>query len=134
MPRFPPARRSSSPTFSVPIVAIMLWETNTDDLLPPEDVARTINSFGNCCLLEKTFNISKSDKSSYDFFAMVKEFREDRDKQFLAMVRSFRLPGSLLRPISRDKERLVRLIAVRERKIKAELIDYVDGRFDRVDI
>ena len=116
------------------VIAIKLWETKTEGMLPPEEVARTVNSIGNCCLLEKTFNVSKSDKPAYDFFAMVNEFREDRDKQFLSLVRSFRLPGSLLRPFSRDKERLARLIALREKRIKAELTDYVDGRVVRVDI
>lgn len=118
------------------VVAVKLWETTTSGQLAPEEVGRTLNSIGNCCLLEKTFNISKSANPAYDFFSKVNEFRLGENlnqKQFVALVRSFRLPGSLLRPCGRDKHRLANLIAIRERKIKDELIAYIDGSLSRVD-
>jgi hypothetical protein len=114
------------------IVWVKLWQNEVIGQLAVDEESRILNSIGNCCLLEKTFNISKSSDPAYDFFSRVHEFRDDPNK-FVELVKTFRLPGSLLRPRQRDKRRLALLITLREQKIKDELKDYIDGKLKRID-
>jgi hypothetical protein len=69
------------------IVAVGLWETklrNLPDALPTingepeglqiEDVGPSVNELGNCMLLEKNFNVSKSNRTLESFLEGVHEF------------------------------------------------------------
>ena len=42
------------------------------------DALSFINSLGNCSLLEKTFNVSKSDEPMWNFLEQVHEFKEEK--------------------------------------------------------
>ena len=62
-------------------VAFKLWEQKLDAGLPEgiddqDDAVPLVNLLGNCSLLEKTFNISKSDKTLRSFMEQVHEIKE----------------------------------------------------------
>jgi hypothetical protein len=71
------------------IVAFDLWQSKLGGLPPaqakpddqtmavtPEEAAPRVNELGNCMLLEKNFNISKSNKPLNEFLQGVHEFKD----------------------------------------------------------
>ena len=92
-----------------------------------------INSLGNCALLEKSFNISKSKKAMWHFLAQVHQFKNegyDRD----AWEASLGLSRTLTEPQDSELSAIVAEIQARDRAIRGQLADFLTGSRSRVDI
>jgi hypothetical protein len=107
--------------------------------LPPEgfqgraEALAFINLMGNCSLLEKSFNISKSDKPMRTFLGNVHEFKEGKmilSEWEAALFLSDVLNAADGRQISVVKE----AIEARDLQIRRDLVDFVDGVLHRVDV
>ena len=126
------------------IVAVKLWEglksatavsaPDDDDALAADDATTTLNSLGNCCLLEKSFNIVKSALPLREFLERVHEFQPGalhvgvwaNDLDIDPMLLDPSLAGSV--------EDMVAVVQARELRMKANLKEYVAGTSDRVDL
>lgn len=98
-----------------------------------QEAATFINSLGNCLLLEKSFNISKSDHPMWHFLKEVHEFKENK------MARSewesaLSLSNTFTEPHTCDFNALVKAISDRDSGMRAELTDFVNGNKARVDV
>ena len=88
------------------------------------DIDPIVNAFGNCLLLERPKNIAKGKKSMVDFFKDVSE--EDRQ----ALLLSSEMVGcgdAELTPI-----RLKEQIEIRDKKMRSEIEDFIDGKIECV--
>ncbi len=119
-------------------VAHSLWEKMVK-AIPPKDEEeeqewmQAINSLGNCTLLEKTFNISKSARPLKDFLAEVHEFKGGTITQAdwamaLGLSDSFLDPASVAAMDIRDA------IAKRDAEVRKEVIEFVLGARTRHDL
>jgi hypothetical protein len=108
-------------------VAFALWERKLKAGLPTgvkaiEDALPIVNRLGNCSLLEKNFNISKSDQTFKAFLDEVHEFKTGSvtvDAWALALL----VPDSMLAPSTVDVN-----------VIRDELVEFVKGTKARVDL
>jgi len=96
-------------------------------LLPP------MNSLGNCSLLEKTFNISKSDKELGTFLDDVHEFKT-KTLSVKDWTQALGITDALVRPKATTLEKITESITAREKAIKDELNDFIRGTRARVDV
>jgi Protein of unknown function DUF262 len=92
-----------------------------------------VNHLGNCSLLDKSFNISKSDQPMWNFLKEVHEFKSNK------LVRAdwegaLSLNNDLTSPDGVDFGVLVQAISVRDALIRTELSDFVAGTKIRVDV
>ena len=124
------------------IVAVKLWEAlaptqNSDEdadeaTLMADDLSTTINGLGNCCLLEKSFNISKGAEPLQVFLEHVHEFKSGELK-IVDWAKDIGLGPCLVNPsvFTADEVR----VAVEERtaQMKTELKKYVAGELQRAD-
>ena len=120
------------------IVAHGLWEewekdTTLHSALPVDFDWNVVNRMGNCFLLETTFNISKSKKSLRSFLEQVVDFKDDAAKldEWLTNVA---VDGAMAAPASSGIAGLVDLVNARTENMKAELVDYIYMRKERVDL
>jgi hypothetical protein len=96
------------------------------------DALTFINLLGNCSLLEKSFNISKSDKPMWSFLQQVHEFKEGTIlrsdwESALGLSPTFTAPDGLT--ILEIKS----AIESRDSLIRKELIEFISGTRQRVD-
>jgi hypothetical protein len=92
-----------------------------------------INLLGNCSLLDKSFNISKSKHPMWDFLKDVHEFIEGkvkRDEWEMALS----LSPVMTTPNGIELKILVDAIKMRESLMKRELVEFVAGSKNRVDV
>jgi hypothetical protein len=99
------------------------------------DALGFINSVGNCSLLEKSFNISKGMESFWSFLSEVDEFSRgtvSRDAWEKAMLFSPCLtdPNSTAEGFAA----IVSVVRSRERAVKDELIEFLQGSRSRQDL
>ncbi|MCX6158014.1 MAG: DUF262 domain-containing protein [Ignavibacteriae bacterium] len=92
-----------------------------------------INLLGNCSLLEKSFNISKSDKSMKSFLEEVHEFKEktltiDKWEGALSINRNMTDPNGV------ELNDLIDTVRLRDLLIRRELIEFINGTKTRIDI
>ncbi len=111
------------------------WEkrlrgTGGDDI---QDMLSLCNLLGNCSLLEKTFNISKSDQSLKSFIAQVHEFKEKKEN-IDEWAASLLVPQELLDPESATIEKIAEALRSRDVAMRAELSDFVKGTKVRTDV
>jgi hypothetical protein len=119
-------------------VAFALWERKLKAGLPTgvkalEDALPIVNRLGNCSLLEKNFNISKSDQTFKAFLDEVHEFKTGSvtvDAWALALL----VPDSMLAPSTVDVNVIVTAINDRDKAIRDELVEFVKGTKARVDL
>jgi hypothetical protein len=98
-----------------------------------EDALPIVNRLGNCSLLEKNFNISKSDQTFKAFLDEVHEFKTGSvtvDAWALALL----VPDSMLAPSTVDVNVIVTAINDRDKAIRDELVEFVKGTKARVDL
>lgn len=92
-----------------------------------------INSLGNCSLLDKSFNISKSAEPMWKFLQKVREFKEgkiERDdwEEALSLSKTLTSPdGATLVDIKSAIEK-------RDALIREDLRDFISGNKHRVDV
>jgi hypothetical protein len=92
-----------------------------------------VNLLGNCSLLDKSFNISKSDNPMWAFLQEVHEFKQGvfvRQKWQAALL----LNDSMTAPDGKSLAELKTLIQVRDSAIRNELKDFINGSKPRMDI
>jgi hypothetical protein len=121
-------------------VAFSLWcqfidqlGLSADDYEKLADYSSVINSIGNCTLLEKSFNISKSAQSFREFLRQVHDFK-DNDAAIDAWAVSLGLTENMISPSFALLEEIKTAILQRETLIREELVAFVRGNKTRVDI
>ena len=99
----------------------------------PEEQEQIVNSIGNCLLLEKNFNISKSDKPLNSFLNNVHEFKTGQlavDNWAAALDLNMAQVDSAATPATD----LASLFASRAEKIRSNLVEFVRGSKARIDL
>jgi hypothetical protein len=115
-----------------------LWEAKLANGLPTgieekADALALVNMLGNCSLLEKTFNISKSDKSLQSFMEQVHEIKEGKITM-TAWSQALVLDGPMLDAAVATNDEIVLAIESRDKFIRGELIEFVKGTKNRLDL
>lgn len=119
-------------------VAYALWETKLAAGLPTGiedqgDALSLVNTLGNCSLLEKTFNISKSKQTLRSFMEQVHEFKEGK-VALSSWAQALGLEDSMLDAVVAATDAIVQAIHRRDRAIRTELVEFVKGTKTRVDL
>ena len=119
-------------------VAYALWGNKLAAGLPTgfddrADAQSLVNLLGNCYLLEKSFNISKSDKTLRSFMEQVHDVKEGKvvlDDWADAMgIARCMLDASTAMPDS-----IVQAIQARDKAIREDLVGFVKGSKTRIDL
>lgn len=92
-----------------------------------------INALGNCSLLDKSFNISKSDKPMWDLLKEVHEFKQKRFSR-VDWENALALNSQLTEPEGVALNDLVASISARDELIRSELAEFVNGTKVRQDV
>jgi hypothetical protein len=129
--------KSTRPALEVDhAVAYALWKTRLSAgsiELDASEAEGLVNSIGNCSLLEKTFNISKSDKTLRSFLEQVHEFRTGQE-QLNAWASALSLDEAMMSPDAATFGAIADAIQARERAIRADIIDFIKGQKHRADL
>ena len=92
-----------------------------------------INMLGNCSLLEKSFNISKNDRSMRNFLEQVHEFKSG-EKQIEIWENALSLNSTLTSPDESNLKGIKNAIETRDTLIRKDLEEFINGRRWRVDL
>jgi len=103
-----------------------------DDFESRFDAFAFINLLGNCSLLDKSFNISKSDKPMRHFLEQVHEFTNGQVKME-DWEAALSLTPALTMPNKATFSAIKEAIKTRDALIRHDLIDFIGGRKYRVD-
>lgn len=114
------------------------WQRRLSNGLPSgcadiDDATMVANYLGNCALLEKSFNVSKSDKTLKSFMEQVHEFKEkkvDLDK----WATSLAISATLLDPNNTSLDDIVSAINKRDETIRTDVTDFIRGTKTRKDL
>jgi hypothetical protein len=129
----------SKPSLEVDhVVAYALWDAKLAAGLPSgvedrADALPLVNMLGNCSLLEKTFNISKSDKTLRSFIEQVHEFKEGK-VVLSSWAQTLMIEDSMLDAATAATDAIVQAIQTRDKAIRTELVDFVKGGRTRADL
>ncbi len=108
------------------------------DLIAPdgfdtrEDAIAFINLLGNCALLEKSFNISKSDKSMRHFLEQVHEFKSG-EKPIDEWEAALLLSPVMTKPDEAQLMQIKQAVEERDACIRKDLIEFIGGHNHRID-
>ena len=108
------------------------WKVAPDGFDNRYEASTFINQLGNCLLLDKSFNISKSDGSMWGFLQQVHEFKDnkiDRGDWEIALS----LPPLMTAPDDISLADLKDAIQTRDVLIRRDLRDFIAGIKHRVD-
>lgn len=119
-------------------VAHAIWEKKIETALPDgvtekDEALAIINQLGNCSLLEKSFNISKSARTLKSFLEEVHDFKEDKNL-LNDWASALNVPDCMLDGIAADVNKLSVAISERDKLIRKELGEFVTGKLIRVDM
>lgn len=119
-------------------VAHSLWEAKLANGLPTgieerAEALTLINVLGNCSLLEKTFNISKSNKSLRSFMEQVHEFKEGK-VALSSWAQALEIGDSMLDAEGATNDAIAQAIDKRDKIIRAELVEFIRGTKIRADL
>jgi hypothetical protein len=103
-----------------------------DDFESRYEALAFINLLGNCSLLDKSFNISKSDESMWKFLQEVHEFREKKIMRH-DWETALSLTETLTAPEGAALVDIKKAIQTRDALIRKELTDFIAGTKWRVD-
>jgi hypothetical protein len=120
------------------VVSFALWKTKLQSGLPKqiadeEEAESVANKIGNCALLEKNFNISKSDKPLKSFLSQIHEVREHKIR-IDAWCAALAISQPLLDPDVAGVDDINEAIENRDKEMKADLADFIRGLKVRVDV
>ena len=120
------------------IMSFALWQGKLHTALPKQmsdevEAVALANRLGNCALLEKNFNISKSDKPLKSFLSQIHEIREKKIRMD-AWCAALDIPNALLEPDVASVDEIAQAIESRDGEIRADLTDFVRGTKVRVDV
>jgi hypothetical protein len=91
-----------------------------------------INLLGNCSLLDKSFNISKSDEPMWNFLQQVHEFKEGKIQRH-EWEAALSLTETLTAPEGETLANIKEAVLTRDALIRENLTDFVAGTKHRVD-
>jgi hypothetical protein len=118
-------------------VAHAMWEQFVNSSIKEQDKLEQLlpvaNKLGNCSLLEKSFNISKSDKSLQSFMEEVHEFKEGKLK-LTDWATELEIPAVMLNPEQDKIETITEAIEKRDKSIREEVIKFLKGDCQRADL
>lgn len=103
-----------------------------DDFESRDDAMAFINMLGNCSLLDKSFNISKSDKPMRHFLEQVHEFKKG-EVQMGDWETALSLTSTLTLPDGVAFADIKSAIQTRDALIRKDLIEFIGGQKHRVD-
>jgi len=125
------------------VVAVKLWETlagadaqqDSDDNLTDgaSDPSGTMNALGNCCLLEKTFNIAKGAVPLKTFLEKVHEFKT-KAQTIEEWSEDLGLSEVLVDPVGKTAADVCSAVENRTYTMKSELKEYLAGSRQRFDL
>ncbi|QRK08563.1 DUF262 domain-containing protein [Archangium violaceum] len=127
------------------VVAVKLWETlqgapqtaaeegEDESALTMEDLSTTMNALGNCCLLEKSFNIAKGAEPLRAFLDRVHEFKTGALK-VNDWAKAIGVDADLVDPSGKTAAAIRLVVEGRTAKMKTELKEYIAGTRQRADI
>jgi len=119
-------------------VAFALWEEKIALGLPEgiqdhDDALALVNRLGNCVLLEKNFNISKSKNPVGAFLGKIYEFQNGSLK-ISDWSSALSVPVEMLDPTDATVDAIKLAIDNRDKEMRDELADFARGKSARVDI
>jgi hypothetical protein len=131
------------------IVSVKLWDTirargtgevsdaveehvSESDESAEDNMKNCVNHLGNCSLLENNFNISKGADSMRSFLSKIERFKDD--ESISDWGKSLDISNTLLSPENCDKNEISTAIQNRTDKIRGDLVKFINGAIDRVDI
>lgn len=103
-----------------------------DEFLSKQEAYEFINILGNCSLLEKSFNISKSDKSMISFLNEVHEYKNGNFK-IEDWESALSIENTMTNPLYSELKDIVIAIKKRDALIRKNLIDFTNGLSFRYD-
>jgi hypothetical protein len=120
------------------MVAVALWDKQIATGLPTsvadiEEGKQIINALGNCILLEKSFNISKSDQPAKVFLDQIHEFKEKKLK-LEDWSQALGVTTELLEPQNHCVDDVTKAVGARDKAMRDELVEFVKGQKSRVDV
>jgi hypothetical protein len=120
------------------VVSFSLWKRRISgaalaDVTDTAEAEAIANSLGNCSLLEKTFNISKSGTTMRSFLEQVYEFKSGK-ASIADWSAALALTDALVDPAHVSVDSIARDIGVRDRQVRDEVIDFIRGTKARVDV
>ncbi|MFO1417038.1 MAG: DUF262 domain-containing protein [Methylotetracoccus sp.] len=92
-----------------------------------------VNALGNCSLLDKSFNISKSDEPMWSFLKEVHEFKEGKLDR-ADWQDALGLSDLMTEPTGAAMDELKAAIQARDQSIRIELKEFLSGIRHRVDV
>lgn len=124
------------------VVAVKLWETlngaqpqldDDDGTLSADDLSTTMNAFGNCCLLEKSFNVAKGAEPLGAFLRRVHEFKVGA-LTIGDWTKDLGVDATLVDPTGKPAADVRVVVEARTAVMKAELKEYLAGTRQRADV
>lgn len=103
-----------------------------DDFESRFEALAFINLLGNCSLLDKSFNISKSDEPMWKFLQEVHEFKEGKIQRH-EWEAALSLSETLTAPDGSTLADIKKAVQTRDALIRKDLTDFVAGSKQRVD-
>lgn len=119
-------------------VAFAFWEEKLTSSLPKgtvdaEEALPIVNQLGNCALLEKNFNISKSANSLKSFLSAIHEFAHGK-VTLETWAAALGFSDTMLDPNAADADGIATAIADRDARIRADVVRFVKGQAVRADL
>ncbi|MDD9965551.1 MAG: DUF262 domain-containing protein [Myxococcales bacterium] len=135
------ARRRSLKIEVDHVAAVKLWESldgaqdaeQADGPPNGDDLSTTMNALGNCCLLEKSFNIAKGAEPLRAFLERVHEFRTGT-LDATEWVTYLSIDPVLADPTGYSALEVRAAVDRRTLAMKAELKDFLAGKRERADV
>lgn len=117
------------------IVAFGLWKKKTEKSvhIDEADALTLVNRLGNCALLEKNFNISKSDQGLKQFLSQIHEVVQEKTR-IDGWCAALSISQPLLDPDAATIKDIVDAIENRDNEIRGDLVEFVRGQRVRVDV
>ncbi len=104
-----------------------------DDFESKSDALAFINLLGNCSLLDKSFNISKSDEPMWKFLQEVHEFKEGKIQRH-EWEAALSFSETLTEPTGSTLAKIKEAVQARDALIKKDLTDFIAGSKHRMDL
>ncbi len=119
-------------------VAYALWQKLLATALPADfsdrdEAQAVVNRLGNCSLLEKSFNISKSDKTLKSFMEEVHEIK-GKKVALGDWAKSLQISDTLLDPAGASVDLIATAIDERDKLIRKEVVEFIKGERPRIDL
>lgn len=141
-----PLRESKRGSLSLDVdhvVAVKLWETlpgaqahsdkEDETALSADDLSTTMNALGNCCLLEKSFNIAKGAEPLGSFLGRVHEFKTGT-LTVEEWTDELGVDATLVDPSGKNAAEVRLVVEARTTAMKTELKEYLAGTRQRADL